>query len=152
MTSFEKTMLVNFSQSQMYNLVANVAAYPEFLPWCQEVEILASQSDSKMVRIGVRHPLFPQLNLTTRATFHPDSSLYLQQLSGSFLAAFEGHWQFTHATTAPDLPPQCWVTITVRYRFSNPLLKLALSPFFALLVRMLPELFIQRAEHLYAQH
>lgn len=146
MITFEKTMLVNFSQGQMYDLVADVAAYPEFLPWCQEVEIVEDQPERKLVRIGVRHSRLPQLNLTTRATFHPHSSLHLKQVSGSFLAAFEGDWRFA---PDPDHPGQCTVTFIVHYRFSNALLKLALAPFFALLVRMLPELFVQRAEQIY---
>ena len=147
MITFEKTMQVNFSQSQMYDLVADVAAYPEFLPWCEEVEVVESQPASKLVRIGVRHQRLPQLNLTTRATFHPHTSLHLKQVSGSFLAAFEGDWQFAPGESAD--PQQCSVTFVVRYRFSNALLKLALAPFFALLVRMLPELFVQRAEQIY---
>ncbi|WP_158783624.1 type II toxin-antitoxin system RatA family toxin [Pantoea sp. BAV 3049] len=153
MTTFEKTMLVNFSQNQMYNLVADVSAYPEFLPWCQQVEILEVQPGSKVVRIGVSHPRLPRLNLTTRATFHPDTSLLLKQVSGSFLAAFEGHWQFACNNNADgaDSMHQCSVTFTVSYRFSNALMKLALSPFFAVLVRMLPELFVQRAAQVYAR-
>ncbi len=146
MISFEKTLLVNFSQRQMYDLIANVADYPQFLPWCQEVEILENQPESKLVRIGVRHQRLPQLNLTTRATFNPLTSLHLKQVAGSFLAAFEGNWQFA---PDPHHPEHCSVTFTVQYRFSNALMKLALAPFFALLVRMLPELFIQRAEHIY---
>ena len=150
MITFEKTTQVNFSQSQMYDLVADVAAYPDFLPWCQEVDIMESQPGSKLVRIGVRHQRLPQLNLTTRATFHPYTSLHLKQVSGSFLAAFEGDWKFAPGENAD--PQQCSVTFTVRYRFSNALLKLALAPFFALLVRMLPELFVQRAGEIYGTH
>lgn len=145
MTTFEKRIQVNFSQSQIYNLVADVAAYPDFLPWCRQVEILASQPEAKMVRIGLRFQQFPELSLTTRATFHPPSSLHLRLVSGSFLSQFEGDW-FFEATGEKT----CTVTFAVKYRFANGLLRLTLAPFFSLMVRMLPGVFIQRAEEIYS--
>lgn len=144
MTTFAKRVQVNFSQSQMYNLVADVAAYPAFLPWCRQVEILEEGPDKKLVRIGMRVQQFPALSLTTKATFQPQSSLHLRLVSGSFLSQFEGDWFF-----APQGEEACIVTFTTKYRFANGLLKLTLSPFFSLLVSRLPGLFIRRAEALY---
>jgi len=146
MTTFEKRIQVSFSQRQMYELVADVAAYPEFLPWCSQVEILNQQDDSQLVRIGLRYQQLPQLSLTTRATFHPHTSLHLRLVSGSFLAAFSGDWFFAPCSEGAG----CIVTFRVTYRFSGRLLKLALSPFFSLMVSMLPDRFIQRAEKIYS--
>ncbi|MCU5774328.1 type II toxin-antitoxin system RatA family toxin [Erwiniaceae bacterium BAC15a-03b] len=144
MTSFEKTEVVAFSQQQMYQLVADVAAYPDFLPWCHRVEILDSHNNTKRVRIGLQHKPPLQLSLTTVATFDPDNSLHLKLSEGSFLSAFEGEWRFTALSAQ-----QCSITFTVSYRFANPLLKLALAPFFSMVVRMLPGLFIRRAQDIY---
>ena len=54
MTTFEKTMQVAFSQQQMYQLVADVAAYPAFLPWCGRVDIFAEEDGGKRVRIELQ--------------------------------------------------------------------------------------------------
>lgn len=145
MKTFEKRIQVNFSQSQMYNLVADVAAYPGFLPWCRRVDILESEPAGKLVRIGLRFQQFPELSLTTKATFQPQSSLHLRLVSGSFLSQFEGAWFFEASGET-----SCIVTFSAKYRFSNSLLRLTLAPFFHLMVSMLPERFIQRAEEIYS--
>ena len=146
MTTFEKRIQVNFSQNQMYNLVADVAAYPEFIPWCRQVAILDNQPDVKLVRIGLRFKQLPELSLTTRATFHPAASLHLRLVSGSFLSQFEGDWHFEASGEET-----CLVTFVVKYRFANGLFRLTLAPFFSLMVSMLPGIFIQRAKEIY-QH
>lgn len=144
MTTFEKRIQVSYSQSQMYDLVADVAAYPEFLPWCRQVDILDDKPDSKLVRIGLRFQQLPELSLTTKATFCPPRSLHLRLVSGSFLSQFEGDWLFD-----ANRQTSCTVTFRVKYRFSNGLLRLALAPFFSLTIGMLPGLFIQRARQRY---
>ncbi len=145
MTSFEKVALVPFSQKEMYDLVANVAAYPDFLPWCHQVDILDSGVNSQVVRIVLsQHRL--NLSLTTLATFQPETSLHLKQVEASFLSSFEGQWDFAPAT---DTPVACHVTFTVNYCFPNFMAELALSPFFGMVVRMLPSLFINQAHKIY---
>lgn len=143
MTSFEKTMVVGYSQQQMYQLVADVASYPQFLPWCQRVEITGIDNNNKRVRIVLQHRGPMPLSITTRATFQPDNALFLQLTEGSFLSSFTGEWHFRQTGE------HCHIRFSVRYRFTNRLLKLALSPFFALVVKMMPELFIQRAHKIY---
>ncbi|MFS2224627.1 type II toxin-antitoxin system RatA family toxin [Pantoea sp. B65] len=149
MTSFEKTVVVSFSQKQMYELVADVASYPDFLPWCHRVDILESHDQSKLVRIGLQHKPPLQLSLTTLATFDPDNSLQLKLTEGSFLSAFEGEWRFSPLPGDQQHPEHCRIVFTVRYRFANVLLKMALAPFFSMVVHMLPTLFIHRAREIY---
>ncbi|WP_380179064.1 type II toxin-antitoxin system RatA family toxin [Kalamiella sp. sgz302252] len=144
MTTFEKRVQVNFSQEQMYNLVADVAAYPEFLPWCRQVDIQGSEPDHKLVRIGMRFQQLPEISLTTRAAFHPPASLQLRLIAGSFLSQFEGDWFFEARGEK-----SCMVTFIAKYHFANGLLGLSLAPFFRLMVTMLPERFIRRAEEIY---
>ncbi|WP_437615268.1 type II toxin-antitoxin system RatA family toxin [Erwinia sp. V71] len=144
MTTFEKTMQVAFSQQQMYQLVADVAAYPEFLPWCRRVEILTDEDGGKRVRIELQQPHPVPLSITTHATFDPPAALNLQLVEGSFLSAFRGEWHFSPLTAG-----SCQVTFRVSYRFSNRLMKMALSPFFNMVVSMMPQLFLRRARRIY---
>lgn len=39
MPKFYKTATVNYSQEELFDLVADVAKYPEFLPFCAKIEI-----------------------------------------------------------------------------------------------------------------
>ena len=39
MVSFIKNKILNHPVKKIYNLVANVKKYPEFLPWCRDITI-----------------------------------------------------------------------------------------------------------------
>ena len=60
MTTISRSALMPYSAQIMYELVNNVAEYPEFLPWCADARIL-SQSDTLMEasilmqKTGVKH-------------------------------------------------------------------------------------------------
>ena len=39
MKHVKKSVLLWYSPHEMYELVIDVEAYPEFLPWCERVEV-----------------------------------------------------------------------------------------------------------------
>ena len=39
MANVEKSVLIGHSAARMYALVADVDAYPQFLPWCSGTEV-----------------------------------------------------------------------------------------------------------------
>src|SRR4051812_43280284 len=40
MSSIARSAIVGYSAMQMFSLVENIEAYPEFLPWCQSTKVL----------------------------------------------------------------------------------------------------------------
>ena len=45
MTVVQKSALVKFSAQQMFDLVNNIEAYPQFLPWCSGSRIIKREDD-----------------------------------------------------------------------------------------------------------
>ncbi len=45
MTIVQKSALVKFSALQMFELVNNIEAYPQFLPWCSGSRIITREGD-----------------------------------------------------------------------------------------------------------
>ena len=45
MPHVNKSALVPFSASQMYDLVADIDAYQDFLPWCGASEVLSRENE-----------------------------------------------------------------------------------------------------------
>ena len=45
MTIIQKNALVKFSAQQMFDLVNNIEAYPQFLPWCSGSRIIKREDD-----------------------------------------------------------------------------------------------------------
>ncbi len=48
MTEIQRSAQVPYTAAQMYQLVNDVASYPEFLPWCDHVDVL-QRTDSEVV-------------------------------------------------------------------------------------------------------
>ncbi|OZB56036.1 MAG: hypothetical protein B7X35_07200 [Halothiobacillus sp. 14-56-357] len=50
MTNITRQIHVPYSAAQMYHLVNDVAAYPEFLPWCDASRVLRVQDNEMDAR------------------------------------------------------------------------------------------------------
>lgn len=53
MADVHKSVLINYSAEQMYELVTAVADYPQFLPWCRDVVIITQNETTLEARIHV---------------------------------------------------------------------------------------------------
>jgi len=87
-----RSALVPFSANQMYALVEDVVAYPEFLPWCigailhfKDAGII--EASLEMQRGGVKK------SFTTRNTLQPGAAMGIALVGGPF-RHLAGDWQF----------------------------------------------------------
>ena len=60
MKQVKKSVLLWYTPREMYELVTAVERYPEFLPWCSHVDVLAREEEAVTARLhlayaGVRH-------------------------------------------------------------------------------------------------
>ena len=53
MKHVRKSVLLWYSARQMYELVTQVQAYPEFLPWCDRAEVLEQTAVGMTARLGL---------------------------------------------------------------------------------------------------
>ena len=53
MKHVRKSVLLWYSARQMYDLVTQVQAYPEFLPWCDRAEVLEHTDQGMTARLGL---------------------------------------------------------------------------------------------------
>lgn len=87
-----RTALVPFTPDQMYRLVEDVNAYPEFLSWCTGAEVLAQDATTQTARLdvaaaGVRKAF------TTRNRLVPGQRLEMALVDGPF-RSLNGAWAF----------------------------------------------------------
>lgn len=133
-----RSALVAFTPEQMFDIVADVGRYPEFVPWVagaqiheqSERELLASL---EMQRAGVRE------RFTTRNTFERPRWMTLQLVRGPF-RMLEGRWSFNPVGTTATR-----VELEMRFEFANPVLALLLSHSFEQSCGELIDAFIARA-------
>jgi ribosome-associated toxin RatA of RatAB toxin-antitoxin module len=143
MSKIQHEALLSFSAEQMYNLVNDVTAYPEFLPWCAATKIL-SQTDSEMlasltIKKGVIEKTF-----TTKNQLVPLRTITMNLANGPF-QHMQGLWTFT-----PLTDDACKVSFSLDFVFNNKLLALTLGPLFTNIANTMVDAFQKRAEQLYS--
>ncbi|OZB77571.1 MAG: ubiquinone-binding protein, partial [Halothiobacillus sp. 13-55-253] len=92
MTNITRQIHVPYSAAQMYHLVNDVAAYPEFLPWCDASRVLRVQDNemdaSITLKVGALRKVF-----TTRNINDPGKKIVVSLLNGPF-KSLDGFWSF----------------------------------------------------------
>ena len=53
MKNVNKSVLIWYSPEEMFALVADVARYPEFLPWCSHTQVLEQDEHSMTAEVGM---------------------------------------------------------------------------------------------------
>jgi len=137
-----KSALVTFSASRMFDLVANMEAYPEFLPWCVGAEVLSREDDRfcgrmEVARIGIRQ------SFTTCNRFVPGERIELKLEEGPF-RKLQGTWSFL-----PLRQDACKVMLELDFEFSGKLVDKAFGRVFSQIANTLVDAFCKRAEEVY---
>ena len=138
----ERSALVLFSATKMYQLVEDVERYPEFLSWCVDAEVIAqdetSQSAGMTISLaGIRK------SFQTENRLLENHSVTMQLVSGPF-SQLSGGWEFMHLSDAG-----CRISLHLEFEFSHSLLSAAFERGFARVVDRLVNDFVQRADELY---
>lgn len=154
MKHVKKSVLLWYSPREIYDLVVDVPAYPQFLPWCQRAEVLADDDQGMTARLhlayaGVRHAF------TTRNQHVAGESVGMALVDGPF-SSLSGLWRFlpigTPAASTPGAGAQaCRVEFELKYAFSSRPLELVVSPVFDRIANTFVDAFVTRAEQVYGR-
>ncbi|MCJ7590938.1 MAG: type II toxin-antitoxin system RatA family toxin [Woeseiaceae bacterium] len=92
MRKVTRSALVPYSAGQMYALVEDVLAYPEFLPWCTGSTLHSKDYETieaslEMKRSGIKK------TFRTRNTLQPGIAMGIALVGGPF-AHLAGSWRF----------------------------------------------------------
>lgn len=144
MHSVERSVLVPHSASQMFDLVADVEKYPQFMPWCGGATVSARDAQGMQASITIALAGIKQ-TFTTRNIHQYPTCIELQLVDGPF-SALTGKWQFI--SLAEDA---CKVLFTLNYAFSNRALETLVGPIFNRIATSFIDSFTQRALSCYGE-
>ena len=141
MKEISRSALVEHSAAQMYALVDDIASYPQFLPWCQSVDV---QTFGGMKRasltVGLRGI---RQTFTTLNENHPASSIHMRLVEGPF-KQFSADWRFVALKE-----DACEIAFSLRYQFSSRALGKLLEPLFDEIADTMVDAFTKRADELH---
>jgi ribosome-associated toxin RatA of RatAB toxin-antitoxin module len=150
MKQVKKSVLLSYSAPEMYALVVDIPSYPQFLPWCEKAEVLASDEAGMTARLhlvygGLRHAF------TTRNTHVEGRSVLVSLVDGPF-SVLEGSWRFVPLALPGAQPePACKIEFDLRYAFSNRALELVVSPVFDKVANTFVDAFVKHAGQVYGE-
>jgi ribosome-associated toxin RatA of RatAB toxin-antitoxin module len=147
MKTIHKSVLLTHSAPEMFALVTDVARYPEFLPWCDQSQIVESSTNSMVAKVGMSISGIRQ-SFTTRNLHEPDSSVHMQLVDGPF-SKLEGSWVFT--PLGDGSMRACKVEFRLSYDFSSSTLAALVGPVFDKIAGSLVDAFVKRADAIYGQ-
>lgn len=144
MRTVNKSALVPYSAESMYDLVNDVARYPEFLPWCRSASVL-SQTDTEMhARLELTRGGFHKA-FTTVNSMQPKRTIAITLGDGPF-RHLEGRWYFENLG-----PIGSKVSLNMEFEFAGALLDMMAGPVFHEICNSLVSAFTRRAAEQYGK-
>lgn len=142
MTNISRSALMPYSAKVMYEVVNDVTAYPEFLPWCADAKILAQSETSMeasilMNKAGVNHWF------STKNTLLKNKKIEIRLIDGPF-KRLEGEWEFIEYDDQGSK-----IELRLEFEFSYGLAETLIAPVFTRIANTMVDSFCNRAQEVY---
>ena len=141
MPTHAEQRLIAYTPDQLFDLVADVEKYPQFLPWCVKASIRTQTEQELVADLTIGFGPFRE-TFTSRVTLERPSRIRVRYEKGPF-RYLNNVWTFT-----PD-PRGCLVDFFVDFEFRSRLLQNAMGVVFNEGVRLMVSAFIKRARDIY---
>jgi len=146
MPAHSETKVLPYSADQMYALVADVAAYPKFLPWTAAARVRSTTDQGDhlvmLADLVVSFKVFRE-RFSSRVLLWPEK----RQIDTAYI---DGPFEYLDSTwTFADVEDGCAVSFHVDFEFKNKLLQGAAGMFFNDAMQRIVRAFERRAAELY---
>src|SRR3954462_11614624 len=148
MPKFSSKRRVRHSASQMFDLVADVERYPEFVPLCKSLKIRqrTPKPDGSEIVIADMSVSFKLVRekFTSKVTLdRPNLKIMVEYLEGPF-SKLENRWTFE-----PRSETACDVGFFISYEFRSRMLAMLMGAMFDAAFQRFAAAFEKRADHIY---
>ncbi len=137
-THAEKKILP-YTQEQMFDLVADIERYPEFLPWCVACRVTKVEGPVIWGDLMVGFKVFRE-KFTSKVTLHAPGRIDVEYIDGPF-RYLNNHWQFNPTTDGQSTE----VDFFIDFEFRSRMLQAVASTVFNEAVRRMVGAFETRA-------
>lgn len=141
-THIQRSALLPYPAQALYDLVNDVASYPQFLPWCSTSEVLEESEAQMRASLTVAKGGISQ-RFITRNQLVPGESIVMDLEQGPF-KQLHGVWHFKALTDKA-----CKISLDLAFDYDGPLIKATLGPLFNQAANTLVDAFCQRAKQLH---
>ena len=142
MTTHAERRILSHSPAHLYDLVADVAKYPEFLPWCLASRIRSCEEEVLVADLIIGFQVFKE-RFTSHVRLDPEAmEIHVEYAEGPF-KYLTNRWVF--------LPHEqgCEIDFYVDFEFNSRILQTVIESLFTEAVKKMVGAFESRADALY---
>ena len=148
MPTHAERKVLRYSPEQMFDLVADVRRYPEFLPWCVASRIVSRSEGELIADLTIGFKMFRETFRSRVGLERPDH-VHVEYLTGPF-RYLNNQWRF-RPVPQPGGVTGCEVDFFVDFEFRSRLLQAVIGTVFGEAVRLMVRAFERRAMALYGR-
>ena len=141
MPTHAEKRVVPYRPEQLFDLVADVAKYPQFLPWCVGARIRSQTEKELIADLTIGFGPFRE-SFTSRVTLERPHRVKVRYEKGPF-RYLNNEWDFE------PHPTGCCVDFFVDFEFRSRILQRAIGVVFNEAVRRMVNAFLKRARDVY---
>lgn len=139
-----------YTQEQLFNLVADVEKYPEFLPWCLASRITKKETTEEgeifYADLIIGYKMVRE-KFGSKVTIEKPGHIHVEYLSGP-MKHLSNHWRFIPEPEGGS-NGSCTIDFYVEFEFKNKFFQGLMGVFFNEAIRRMVQAFEDRAKALY---
>ncbi len=135
--------ILPYSQEQLYELVADMERYPEFLPWCKQSVIQQKQKDKIFAELTIGYKFFQESYLS-EVTLIPTTRISVQYAKGP-LKHLRNQWTFKSLSEKT-----CQLNFELEFELQSFFLQKMTEGLFTTIMHQMLKAFEVRAKQLYS--
>lgn len=140
MTTHAEKRTLPYAPELLFDLVAGVDKYPEFLPWCLASRVTRREGSVFYADLVIGYKMVRE-TFTSKVTADRPGSIRVEYLSGP-MRYLSNRWLFLPGPNGPD---SCTIDFYVDFEFKNAILQKLMGAFFNEIVRRMVAAFEARA-------
>lgn len=142
MTTHREKRIVPHTPKNLFALVEDVQAYPEFLPWCLAARIRSKDKARMVADLMIGFRLYRE-RFTSYVELKPEEMTILVDYADGPFKYLRNSWVFL------DHPDGCEIDFYVDFEFKSQLFQSVIETLFSEAVRRMVRAFEARADSLY---
>ncbi|MFZ4537899.1 type II toxin-antitoxin system RatA family toxin [Propionivibrio sp.] len=142
MAMVEKSVLIERSAQEMFDLVDGVEDYPRFLPWCSQTRVEFRDEKKTVATLHINYHSVKS-HFTTENEKDIPLRMTIKLVDGPF-RRLEGLWHFL-----PLADNACKIEFRLSYEFSSKMFEKVIGPVFGKIANTFVDAFVRRADEVY---
>lgn len=142
MPRIQRSALVLYTADEMYQLVADVEKYGDFLPWCSGARVLSTNNNEVTAQVDIAFKAVKQ-SFTTINEHEKGKQINMRLKNGPF-SSLSGLWEFVELDEQASK-----ILFDLEFSFSNRLAGAVIGPVFSMIANGMVDAFHQRAMEIY---